>query len=163
MNKIITLIILSLFPYVASSQTIQAVSAQKSDGKVVSPPQATFRTGNGIQTAFQLITATSLVTNFVITATNNCVYNINALDDVNITATGTGTASVEIFNSSGGNILMTFPTNWPWLSTNGLTVLGARYSATLTNKHFGYLSFTRRLNNDTNTLSGYSQTPLPIP
>lgn len=69
----------------------------------------------------------NLITQFTIQGTND----VNLFGPTNIRVWRQVTVSIK---ASGGNRLVTFPTNWgPDINTNRLTIIGNRYTFTLTN------------------------------
>jgi hypothetical protein len=107
----------------------------------------------GSDFVFYTLPVTTAPTNFTVNFTNGVYQNILATNDVNITLSGIGSASVKITSVGTTNRLITFPTNGFTLGTNNLTLLGARWSFTLTNGYAAWLSFVKETADSSNNVS----------
>lgn len=156
------------YPPPPPAATQAAVNAGTATGSYVSPATLAGKSGGGngsgltnIQgTAFSQGTTTVSGTNLNLligtiyqtaTLTNNCnVTNVSGL----------GTVTIK-FLPGGANRTLSFPTNWVWLNTNGLALVGPLYSITLTNgaSRGGFFSAWNSGSDPTNTSAAYQQTP----
>lgn len=113
-------------------------------------------TGLGFSGGAAVPTSTNL--NVVV---SNIYQSVTLSADCNVTnVSGIGSASVK-FLPGGANRLMSFPTNWAWLNTNGFALSGSLYSITLTNaaSKIGWLSVVKSGDDATNVAAAYQQTP----
>lgn len=100
------------------------------------------------------------VTNYTITI-GSIYQSITLTTNFNLIAvSGLGSASVKLL-PGGGNRTISFDTNFCFLNTNGLILVGSLYSITLTNaaSHIGWVSVQNSGTDKTNVTITYQQTP----
>lgn len=109
--------------------------------------------GTGFSQGTASLSNTNL--NFVLGNTYQRLVLTTNCNVTNVSGVGSGTLFLE---PNGGNRVISFPTNWIFLQTNGLALVGSLYSITLTNgpSRGGALSVA---NVGTNTWAAYLQTP----
>lgn len=96
--------------------------------------------------------------NFVI---GNLYQTLTLGANCNITnVSGLGSGALKML-PGGSDRVISFPTNWCWLQTNGLALVGPLYSITLTNRasRVGWLSVVTSGTDPTNVTAAYLQSP----
>lgn len=117
---------------------------------------------NGIRRGWTLVeNPTSAATNYVISSTNSRVLvNLtNTASHFTMTDLEGGREGTIMFRAVGVNSVISTPTNYAWLSTNGFALTGSSYTLTLTNGKVWAVSYMQYDADATNNFIGAVASP----